>query len=348
MARSSVTRAAFLLALLVASLASACAEPPAPAPVRASEAAPSAALPVPAPLAGFERLLTGAWRQTAASGTSMLHTWRWGPGQRSLRAATTGESASGAPWRALTYLYVHPREGDVRTFGLSCYAGGVSEGRFEIAGDEAAGRFELFQQGQHRRMELRWLFTGRDHYRETLLEETSPGRVEELTSWDHLREAAPSPQIASAEDLVAQPSARWSAIRAWIGKSWGVESRDGSLEGSRAEAKLRWIPQIDALELQVARVAPDGTAERLWEVVLYHHPGLEALRCFALFASGEVATGEVRVLEENEVELELEEETSARTIARRVRILGEQGGELHLSLSGAGEEPPPPYTLREQ
>ncbi len=137
-------------------------------------------------------------------------------------------------------------------------------------------------------------------------------------------------------------------MRAWIGKSWGVESRDGSLEGSRVEAKLRWIPQIDALELQVASVAPDGGAERLWEVVLYHHPGLEELRCFALSASGEVATGEVRVLEENEVELELEEETSARTIARRVWIRRGPGGEIQLSLSGAGEEPRQLYALHEQ
>ncbi|MBK9386180.1 MAG: hypothetical protein IPN34_15315 [Planctomycetes bacterium] len=324
----------------------ACAQPPVPAPARASEAAPSAASPAPAPLAGLERLLTGAWRQTAASGTSMLHSWRWGPGQRSLRSTTTGESASGDPWRALTYFYVHPREGDVRTFGLSCYAGGVSEGCFEIAGDEAAGRFELFQQGHHRRMELRWLFTDSDRYRETLLEETSPGRIEELVTWEHAREAAPSSERISMEELLAQPSARWSALRRWIGKGWLVGSCLRDLADPTLAARLRWIPLIDALELQVARVTPDGSAELLWEAMLYHHVGLAKLRCFALSASGEVATGDMRILDEHEVELELEEEREDAKLARRVTFRREKDV-MFFSLSGAGGEPQRKVTLQE-
>jgi hypothetical protein len=323
----------------------ACTQAPTPATPPVSE---TPRVENPAPLASFERLLTGVWRQTAASGTSMFHIWRQGPGQHSLRVKTTGRGASGEPWRAIGYVYAHPRHGDLRTFGLSCWAGGVSEGTMRLVGDEGAGRSELDQQGRRRKLETRWRFTGPDRYRETLYEETRPGQIEELASWEHVREPAlpASAPVLTLDEL--PPLVHWNALRGWIGKGWRVEDCSRPLDAPTLDARLSWIPFVDALLLEIGRVAPDGTAALLQELVLYHHAGLGKLRCFALFASGEVATGDVLVHGEREVELVLEAETATGTVARRVVLRRRKGMSLHLLVADAGAELRLEHSFQEQ
>ena len=60
------------------------------------------------PMANFARLVGGQWRQRAATGQSMEHTWYWGPGRHSIRRVTDGFGANGKPWRELQVFHWHP------------------------------------------------------------------------------------------------------------------------------------------------------------------------------------------------------------------------------------------------
>ena len=87
MPKSPLTAAVFAtLALSVAAPSAGTAgQDRSPAAKPAQEPAPDR---VADPMARFARLMPGEWRQTARSGTSMFHTWHWGPGQHSTREMT--------------------------------------------------------------------------------------------------------------------------------------------------------------------------------------------------------------------------------------------------------------------
>jgi hypothetical protein len=308
--RSRVASSILLGSMALAAMA--CTQQPTPAPSRGSTSVLEAA--------GFARLLTGAWRITAASGTSMFDSWHWGPGQHSLRVMTEGLDASGGPWREISFFYYHPRRKEVCLFGLSPYAGSVGEGTFRLEGEEAHGRLDLFQTGHRRTMGLRWVFAGADAYRETLLEATGKEGLQPLAAWDHVRVAAPTPMDPLTVESVPQPSERWGPFRPLIGKTVRAENDGSSMDGLEVVATLEWIPYIDALYLRVLGSARDAASAHLLDAVLYHHTGLGKLRCLALSHRGEVSEGDVRMLEDRSVQIELDGSTEEGDVARIVRL----------------------------
>ncbi len=88
------------------------------------------------PLHHFSQLTAHTWKTTVLSGRSMLHSWRWGPGKRSIEHWTKGEDAGGKPWQQLVVYYWDPLAKKIRFLGISPYASGISRGDFEFDGQK--------------------------------------------------------------------------------------------------------------------------------------------------------------------------------------------------------------------
>jgi hypothetical protein len=78
------------------------------------------------PLASFARMVGGEWKMTAQAGTSMFHTWHWGPGKYSMPRMTDGSGAGGEPLRALQVFYWRPGRKQVCLLGLEPFLSGPS------------------------------------------------------------------------------------------------------------------------------------------------------------------------------------------------------------------------------
>ncbi len=306
-----------LTAVTLFAALSACSRLPDKSPDAQRGATPAAAGRTD-PLASFALLIPGVWRQTAASGQSMYHTWHWGPGRGSIRRMTVGAGANGKPWYELQVFYRHPKRRQVCVLGLSPFARGVSEGTIRFEGDHADGVADLYQLGVHRRMGLRWAFDGPDLYHDTLLEATGQDGFEPLVVFDNVRmTSAAAPRPAFVEG--AKPSGYLEAFKPFLGHTWegNGELSDGGAIQTRTT--LEWIPIVDAIYVRVTVPTTEGEPAHLLDAYIYHHTGAGVLRCLAHSNTGGVYEGDVSVAEDGAVQMDLngyEGERSGRYIVR--------------------------------
>ncbi|HZW07360.1 MAG TPA: hypothetical protein VFF65_09565, partial [Phycisphaerales bacterium] len=252
----------------------------------------------PAAMAPFERMIGGEWKMTVSSGTSSYRTWHWGPGRFSARVMTSGEDAAGKPWRDLQVFYWHPGRKQVREFGVSQFARGVTDGTISFEGAKAQSDFDLYQVGGRRRLRTTWEFAGPDAYRATLLEASPPDSLEftAMVAWDLVRAEAPTAPRPVAVEGATGPSAFLRPLGPLLG-AWETKSDGGAAGGLHIQAAIEWIPLADAIYARV--LAPDAGGEptHLLDLYLYHHTGTGAMRALALSSRGEVYEGDIAALE---------------------------------------------------
>ncbi|MCC7389317.1 MAG: hypothetical protein IT431_11160 [Phycisphaerales bacterium] len=278
-------------------------------------------------MAPFERMIGGEWKLTVASGTSSFRTWFWGPGRHSMRVMTDGLDAAGNPWRDLDVFYWHPGLGQVREFGVSPFARGITDGEIVFEGETAQSDFDLYQTGGRRRLRLAWSFDGPDHYRATMLE-ASPPENHSLTfmaAWDFSRTEAPTPGRPFAVEGATEPSELLQPLKALLGV-WG-DTADGA-GALRTHSTFEWIPLADAIYARVEAPGDDGEGVHLLDAYLYHHTGTGALRCLALSDQGVVYEGDLTVLEGGALRIDLDGYGGGRTVHLAVRLEFEQDGTL--------------------
>jgi hypothetical protein len=304
---------------------------------KAADAKPAQApAAVAGPMASFARLVPGEWRQTAQSGTSMYHTWHWGPGQHSVRRMTDGAGADGKPWRELQVFYWHPGRKQVRLAGFSPYAGGVSEGTMTFDRDTANAVLDLYQTGRRRKMGLRWSFDGPDKYRDTLLEDTGAGLMP-LVEFEQVRVRTPATPRKLTPDELSKPPERLKALDPLLGYTWQAKGEWAAGGAAHVESSFGRVPLADVIYVRVLAPTIGGKPTHLLDAYLYHHTGANTLRCLALSNRGGVYEGEVTALD-GALQLGLKGYEGDRSVSRLVRLDFEKDGtplQRVWSLSGA-------------
>jgi len=271
------------------------------------------------PLTGFERMVGGEWKMTAQSGTSMYDTWHWGPGKHSLRVMTDGEGADGNPWRSLQVVYWHPGLKQVRTLGLSPYEAGVSEGTTTLDGDSGVAVVDMYQNPSHRKLSWRMVFDGPDKYHSTLLESVDGADYEILSAWDYFRM---TPRPAAFPDTAAWARVvpdRLKAFAGFVGHTWETRGEGVIGDTIRAHSAVELIPLAGGVYARTSQSNNNGETSHLFDSYFYRHTGTGALRCLALSEDGSIYEGDVTVLD---------------------------NGELRLNLTGYGREGVVPYDIR--
>lgn len=279
----------------------------------------SASAEVADPMIGLGRLIGGEWAMPAASGTSMYSTSHWGPGRHSVRTMTHGFAADGSPWRELGVAYWHPGRNEVRTLGLNPFANSVSEGVITARGNGWETIADLHQTGAHRTVISRVRFEGPDRLRSELLERTAPDTIVPLTSWDLTRSTtltAVSPLPASDAFTIPQPL---QPLKPLLGRTWQTTGFQTTIE---------WVPLAAGIYARVTRPGQRGEPEHLLDAYLYHHTGSNAVRCVALSGGGGVYEGELAVLDDGSLRLDLQGYEGGHTLQRTVRIELEGDGAL--------------------
>ncbi|HZW10430.1 MAG TPA: hypothetical protein VFF69_11055 [Phycisphaerales bacterium] len=287
-----------------------------PEPTRANARAGDAG-----PMAPFARMIPGEWKMTVESGTSSFRTWHWGPGRHSMRVMTDGFDAAGNPWRDLDVFYWHPGGGQVREFGVSQFARGVTEGAITFEGETWRSDFDLFQTGGRRTLRLIWDFDGPDRYHATL-QEASPGesrRYTTLVEWDLLRTSPSSPPRPLAVEGATKPSDLLRPLELLLG-TWEAKMGQAIAGALHTRATLEWIPLADAIYARVLAPANHGEPAHLLDAYLYHHTGAGTLRCLALSERGGVYEGDVTVLDDGALQLGLKGYEGGQQATHVVRI----------------------------
>lgn len=271
-------------------------------------------------MANFAGLIRRDWRVTAQSGTSMYHTWYWGPGQHSIRRMTEGFDAGGNPWYELRVAYWHPKTKQVHLFGLTPFSKGVMEGTIKFDGQTADAVFDLYQTGGRRKMGLNWKFDGPDKYREKLLESTGTEGLKLLAEWDHVRTKPTDPELPPVVKEKPKLSTSYKALEPLLGSLW--EAKGAPIKGGTQQilSNCKWIPQVDAFHV---RVGPDDL-----DVYLYHHTGTKTHRCLALSSEGTVFEGYLTVLNERGAELELKGYKEDRVVTYAVQFDFQKDGNV--------------------
>ncbi|MFO0842651.1 MAG: hypothetical protein U0797_09695 [Gemmataceae bacterium] len=293
-------------------------------------------------MASFARLVSGEWRQTAQSGTSMFHAWHWGPGKHSIRRMTDGSGAGGQPWREVQVYYWHPGRHQVRLLGVSPFARGVSEGAIKFAGETAEGASDLYQTGGRRKMGLRWAFDGPDKYRDTLLEATGPGGFTPLVEFDLVRSKPPAAPRPRAVEGASKPSERLKALEPLLGPTWEAKGEWAAGDALHVRSNFEWVPLADAIYARVIAPTKGGEPTHLLDAYFYHHTGANWLRCLALSSRGGVYEGDLAVLDGGALQIDLKGHEGGKAVAHAVRLDLEKDGTLRhrvWSLKGAERTP---------
>jgi hypothetical protein len=272
------------------------------------------------PMASFGRSVSGEWRQTAQSGTSMFHTWHWGPGKHSIRRMTDGSDAGGKPWREVQVFYWHPGRKQVRLLGVSPFARGVSEGTIKFEGGTAEGVFDLYQTGGRRKMGLRWAFDGPDKYRDTLLEATGPDGLEPLVELEHVRSKPPATPRRRTVEGASKPSERLKALEALLGHTWEAKGDWAAGDAFHVQSTFGWVPLADAIYARVLAPGKDGESVHVLDAYFYHHTGTNALRCLALSNFGGVYEGDLTALDGGALQIGLKGYEGGRVVQHVVRL----------------------------
>ena len=288
------------------------------------------------PMAPFARLIGGEWRVTAASGTSMFHTWHWGPGQHSVRVMTDGAGAGGQPWREVRVFYWHPGRKQVCVWGASPFARGVSEGSIKFEGEAADGVMDLYQTGRHRKLGVRWTFEGPDRYRDALLEDSGKG-FEPLVEFDQTRShttAARAPEGAAPEH-----SDRLNALEPLSGV-WEAKGEWAKTSALHIRTTVEWVPYADAIYARVMALGAAGAPVHLLDAYVYHHTGANVLRCLALSNAGGVYEGDVAILAGGTVQLVLKGYEGDAVMERVLRLdIQKDGGVRNQAWTREGADP---------
>jgi hypothetical protein len=259
------------------------------------------------PMASFAKMLPGEWKVTAASGTSMYHTWHWGPGNHSIRRFTDGKGADGKNWREVNVYYWHPDRKQICLLGFSPFANGLSEGTITFDGESAEAVVDLHQIGSRRKMGLHWKFEGPDKYREKLLEKVGDKGFQTLVEFDHLRSRTAfekEPIIPDGTELDSRFPEHLKPLEPLLGKAW---QSTGKWLGKTVDIQttIEWIPLADMMYLSVKKTGVNGESTHLLDGYLYRHTGTKALRCLALANDGRVCEGEITVAVDGGVQIDL-------------------------------------------
>ena len=301
----------------------------------------AARLSGPGPLASepfLARLLGGDWQLTLQSGTSMLTRWSAGPGEHSFRSETRGFGGGGEPWRSLRVLYRDPQSQDVRLFGLSSYAQGVSEGTIEFDGETAEGQYVLHQERNvHRNMGLRWSIGEPEEFRSILLETEDSGEVLTLGEWSSTRVPTSTQAAGHALKEAPGPSAQLAVFEPFLGQTYGAACQRSDEQPFQVRSTLEFVPYADYVRVQTFAHSQDSDPVLLVDAYVYHHTGNDVLQCLALSAWGGIHAGAVSVLKDGAIQLDLKCTGAGGAIPHIVRFDRHEGGMLRHRTWTAGD-----------
>lgn len=281
------------------------------------------------PMASFARMVSGEWRL----GTMQVDTWRWGPGERSVRMHTVGDGG-GNPWRELVVYYWRPDQNQVRLLGfhpdIPGIGRGVAGGTIEFDGQTAVAAIELYQPGRlrpnRRTLGVRWTFDGPDAYHEELLEDSGAG-LEPLAEWDLTRsiERTDAPRVEVGE--APKPSENLRAFEGLLGR-WKAQAAWAGAGAVELETTFEWLEYLDVVSVRIVAREPGGEPSHVLDAYLYHHVGTGSLHCLALSKSGGVYEGCVAELEGGGLQIELQGFEEGHQSAPLAQFDLEQGGGL--------------------
>lgn len=275
----------------------------------------------------FSRFMGGEWGITFESGTSMFDTWGWGPGRHSARVQTGGSAANGEPWRSQVVYYWHPAREQICLFGLSTFMKGVSEGTMSFDGETGEAFFGLFQAGRRREMSLRWKFNGRDEYHEQLLEATDGARFETLVEFDYRRSETPHARAPQEVEGKPQPSAEIEVLEPLIGRTFEARGEQTAGGALHIRSSFEWVPYADYVYARTLSLNGKGEPTHLLDAFVYHHNQTGRLHCLALSKQGGVYEGELSVLADGALQLDLTGSVGDRVVPHVVRFdFGADGG----------------------
>lgn len=289
------------------------------------------------PIADFARLVGGEWQVTFANGTRGVHVWRWGPGKHSLVRATHGLGGTSHAW-AGDVLYWHPLSQQVRMLSLHeeipAVGRGVGEGTIAFAGETAIGSLDLMQPRGLRKLGTRWTFSGPDHYRDELLEDTGSG-LAPLAEWEYSRVPARTAAVATPAPTATEPSGTLRAFTPLLDHLWQARrGADGVAGSDRAPARssqvtFAWIPSFEVIAARSESVATAADAPtQLLEAWVYRPITPGPPRCLVLTHRGDVYDGEVGELASGGIRLVLNGCEDGRAAQREVHLELERDGTL--------------------
>ncbi len=270
------------------------------------------------PMAVFSRMIGGEWRMTVQSGHSMYEKWHWGPGQKSMRVMTDGLNAAGEPWHELEVYYWHPghRRIDLLTMhpDVPGIGRGVGQGTIGFAGDTAHAVSQLWQRRGRRQMGLLWTFDGPDKYHEVLLETTDSDGLKPLAAWDHLRINDRAEPVQPVSEEAMRPTEHFKVFEPIVGQAWEANAEVSSGNKSVLRTTCEWIPYAEAIYLRTVAVRDGDNASHLLDTYIYHHVGLDSLRCLALSGWEGVYEGGVTAQPDGAMQFDLSGSESERSV----------------------------------
>jgi hypothetical protein len=283
-------------------------------------------------MASFARLLSGEWKMTAQSGTSMYDRWHWGPGKHSMRVTTEGEAADGSPWRALRVEYWHPGYKQVRQLSMHPdipgIGRGVGDGTISFVGDTLEASVDLYQTRGPRKLLWRSIFEGPDNFRTTLLETNGSDGYQPLAAWDYSRVNESAPSLPAITDDALRLPSELSVFESLIGHTWDAEGKGEGAEGIHVQSTFEYVPLAEYIFGRTVNVTGSGTESHMLDVYFYHHVGTNALRCLALSNSGGAYEGDVTVPEVGALQINIQSYENGGTASRIVRLDSQNNGTM--------------------
>ena len=264
------------------------------------------------PMENFSGMTKGRWKTTYTSGHSVLDTWQWGPGRKSIRSMTEGASGNGDPWNVVTVYYWHPVQKVVRSLTVTPYLRGVGEGAIAFDGKAASGEYDMFQSREPRKLAVRWTFEGADLYRDSLLERTAQ-RFEPLAEWRRIRVSEGEKVAMPARAKPPKPSTLLKPLTGLLGV-WESSEKGGRME-------FRYIPDADLIVGQLMTL-DDKKRSLVTDLYLYHHTGKGKLRWLGLSVdpqtSGAVVTeGDVTPVDGRQLNFDFKDHRDSGTTDRK-------------------------------
>ncbi|MCB9851609.1 MAG: hypothetical protein H6819_00830 [Phycisphaerales bacterium] len=281
------------------------------------------------PLEHFAQMILGEWRLGLINDAIQSDTWGWGPGRRSLVARTVnsrgdGETTSGV----CRVLYWHPGRKKIAMLAL-LWQGMIGEGTATIKGDNARFDYILhYPTHPSRKLILDWKFDGPNKYRSTLLEIVGEDDPFELASWDYVRTDAPTPPAANAKATPPSTTQHVTALKPLVGHTWAATGIPMNGRRVDIQSHVDWIPHVEAIHARIVEPTQGGEPEHLFDTYVYHHTGTNSLHCLALSNLGAVYEGDVNVLDDGALQLELTGYEDDAVIRRLVRFDFEKDGSL--------------------
>lgn len=267
----------------------------------------------PPHMRAFEYLISKTWTVTAATGTKMHHTWKWGPGRQSIERWTDGESADGKPWHEFVVYYWHPQEQKLKVLGVSPFDSGINIGTIEFDSGSpysAVTNSTMNQMTSRRELQTRWSFKNQNHYVETLLEKLPAGNTVELVSFQHERTDPPAVSLSQPEVSILIPD-QFSFLKRILGAQWHTQSDE---TGKKYKWSLHWRPIANFIEGSIADESETDPQNVNMRVFIYHVPGTKVLRCLGLSATSDVFEGDVTPLSNGSFQLLLKRHDASESL----------------------------------